>query len=132
MGYALTPTLSQRARGPASIDRAVQWVVAAVATLLVVVPLAPIVYQSVLDRPLCERVPGVSPPGTTQYWAKAYPGLRELQVLKDFGERTENSIVASICALEVTDAASPNYGYRPAMDAIVTRMRDRLSVPSAP
>jgi iron(III) transport system permease protein len=37
------------------MDRPVQWLVTAVATLLVVVPLAPIVYQSLLDRPLYER-----------------------------------------------------------------------------
>ena len=85
-------------------------------------------FEGVNDRPLCEQVPGVSTPGTTQYWAKAYPGLRELQVLKDYGERTSNSIVASICALEVTDASSSNYGYRPAMAAILERMKERLPV----
>lgn len=30
------------------------------------------------DTPLCEQVPGESAPGTTQYWAKAYAGLRQL------------------------------------------------------
>jgi hypothetical protein len=87
-------------------------------------------FEGVHDRPLCEREPGVSTPGTTQYWAKAYPGLRELQVLKDFGERTSNSIVASICALDVSDVNNPNYGYRPAMDAILTRMKESLPVPA--
>jgi hypothetical protein len=88
-------------------------------------------YPGVLDRPLCEQTPGVSPPGTTQYWGKAYPGLRELQVLKDYGERTGNSIVASICALNVTNASSPDYGYRPAMVALVDRMKEQLVVPAA-
>jgi len=86
-------------------------------------------YEGVLDRPLCEQRPGVSAPGTTQYWAKAYPGLRELQVLKDYGELTSNSIVASICALNVTNSSSSDYGYRPAMAAIVNRMKEQLVVP---
>ena len=84
------------------------------------------------QRPLCEQTPGTSAPGTTQFWAKAYPSLRELQVLKDYGERTSNSIVASICALEVTDTSSPNYGYRPAMDALISRMAERLPPAVAP
>lgn len=78
------------------------------------------------DRPLCERQPGVSPAGTTQYWAKAYPGLRQLQVLHDFGE---NSIVASICARNVdisTRDTRADFGYRPAVDTIVERLKERL------
>jgi hypothetical protein len=78
------------------------------------------------DRPLCEREPGVSTPGTTQYWAKAYPGLRQLQVLHDFGR---NSIVASICARNVdidTRDGRADFGYRPAVDTIVERLKERL------
>ena len=89
-------------------------------------------YPGVNDSPLCEQTPGTSAPGTTQYWAKAYPGLRELQVLKDYGERTSNSIVASICPLEVMDTSSPNFGYRPAMDALISRMAERLPPAVAP
>jgi len=83
-------------------------------------------YQGVLDRPLCEQTPGVSAPGTRQYWAKAYPGLRELQVLKDFGEKSTNSIVASICARNVTKEQDPDFGYRPAIAAIVDRLKEQL------
>jgi hypothetical protein len=36
--------------------------------------------------PVCEATPGVSSAGTNQYWGKAYPGLRQLQVLKELGE----------------------------------------------
>jgi hypothetical protein len=89
-------------------------------------------FEGVNNLPLCEQTPGVTPPGTTQYWAKAYPGSRELQVLKDYGERTSNSIVASICALEVADPSSPNYAYRPAMDAHIARMAERLPPAVAP
>jgi hypothetical protein len=79
------------------------------------------------DRPLCERNPGVDAPGTTQYWAKAYPGTRQLEVLRDYGD---NSIVASICARNVdirTSDTRPDFGYRPAVDAIVERLKDKLT-----
>lgn len=78
------------------------------------------------NKPLCEREPGVSAPGTMQYWAKAYPGLRQLQVLHDYGD---NSIVASICARNVdiaTRETRADFGYRPAIDAIVERLKEQL------
>jgi hypothetical protein len=79
-----------------------------------------------LDRPLCERDPGVSAAGTTQYWAKAYPGTRQLQVLEAYGQ---NSIVASICARNVdiaTQGSRADFGYRPAVDSIVERLKEQL------
>jgi hypothetical protein len=75
------------------------------------------------DRPLCEEDPGVSASGTTQYWAKAYPGGRHLEVLKEYGA---NSIVASICARNVTDPTASDFGYRPAIAAIVDRLKEQL------
>lgn len=83
-------------------------------------------YQGVYDRPICEQTPGQTPPGTTQYWGKAYPGSRELEVLKGFGEKTTNSIVASICARNVDRPADPDYGYRPAVAAIIERLQSQL------
>jgi hypothetical protein len=83
-------------------------------------------YEGDLNRPLCEAEPGVSAPGTIQYWAKAYPGTRQLEVLRGYGE---NSIVASICArnVDITTAdARADFGYRPAVDAIVERLKTRL------
>jgi hypothetical protein len=83
-------------------------------------------YKDRHDRPLCEAEPGVSRSGTLQYWAKAYPGLRQLEVLRDYGD---NSIVASICArnVDVTTAAErADFGYRPAIDAIVDRLKEQL------
>jgi hypothetical protein len=74
------------------------------------------------NRPLCQP-PGGGPPNTTQYWAKAYPGLRHLTVLRDFGK---NSIVASICP-KVTDQASTDFGYNPAVAAIIDRLKEVLS-----
>jgi hypothetical protein len=85
--------------------------------------LAVICYAGDMDRPLCEQSPGTSPPGTTQYWGKAYPGGRQLEVLEGYGA---NSIVASICARNVTDATAPDFGYRPALAAIVERLSEQL------
>ena len=72
------------------------------------------------NRPLCD--------GTTQTYAKAFPGLRELQVLKDYGEKgSHNSIVASICPKSLEgDKAGPGYGYNPAVSAIVDRLKEAL------
>ncbi|MEB2313277.1 MAG: hypothetical protein OZ921_12955 [Sorangiineae bacterium] len=77
------------------------------------------------DKPLCQDPNNPSaPPGTTQYYAKAYPGLRELQVLKEFGN---NSIVASICP-KIQDPGNVNYyGYNPAVAAIIERLKSALS-----
>jgi hypothetical protein len=70
------------------------------------------------NRPLCD--------GSTQVYAKAYPGVRELQVLKDFGAKgTQNSIVASICPKTLNKGDS-SYGYNPAVAAIIDRLKEAL------
>ena len=77
------------------------------------------------NSPLCQP-PGGGAPGTTQYYAKAYPGSRELSVLKGFGG---NAILASICPKVTTSAnpsSDPNYGYNPAVTAIVGRVKQAL------
>ena len=71
------------------------------------------------QNPLCEAASGDY--STIQWAAKAYPGLRELQVLKDFGA---NAVVASVCPRNVTDDTQQDYGYGPAVDAL----GDRLAV----
>ncbi|HVU04881.1 MAG TPA: hypothetical protein VHE30_24190 [Polyangiaceae bacterium] len=75
------------------------------------------------NNPLC-RPPGTTNYGAVQYFAKAYPGVRELQVLKDYGT---NSIIASICPKELSDKTAQDYGYRPAVDAIVDRLKEALT-----
>jgi hypothetical protein len=69
------------------------------------------------NRPLCQPPTG-GPAGTTQYFGKAYPGLRPLEVLRGIGD---SAIVASICP-KVLTPGEPGYGYQPAVDAIVDRM----------
>ena len=77
------------------------------------------------NSPLCQP-PAGGAPGTTQYFAKAYPGARELTVLKAFGD---NAIVASICPKLTTSAnptQDPNYGYNPAVTGLVNRLKEAL------
>src|SRR5690606_41733239 len=68
---------------------------------------------------------------STQTYAKAYPGIRELQALELFSEvnPTKNSIVASICPKEPDDAGKPDFGYRPAVATIVDRLKEQLQEP---
>jgi hypothetical protein len=71
----------------------------------------------------------------SQVRAKGYPGLRELEVLREFGN---NSIVASICPKNIapangkTEATDPDYGYNPAVGAIVERLKEALTVKCLP
>ncbi len=74
------------------------------------------------NRPLCQP-PGGGAAGITQSFAKAYPGTRHLQVLKEF---KDNSIVASICPKIVDDKTKADYGYNPAVKAIIDRLKEAL------
>jgi hypothetical protein len=75
------------------------------------------------NRALCQP-PGGGAAGTTQYYAKAYPATRVLQVLKDFGG---NSIVGSICPKKSDgDPSAAGFGYNPAVKAIVDRLKEKL------
>ncbi len=81
------------------------------------------------SRPLCQA-PGGGAAGTTQYFAKAYPGTRHLQVLRDFGT---NAIVASICPKVIDgDKTSASYGYNPAVGAIIARLKEALTAKCLP
>jgi hypothetical protein len=76
------------------------------------------------SKPLCETPDGSAPAANTQYYAKAYPATRVLEVLKDFGE---NSIVGSICPkVSSGSTTAPGFGYNPAVKAIVDRLKDKL------
>ena len=77
--------------------------------------------EEAYNRPLC-NYPGGGDDGT-QTHAKAYPGVRHLQVLKGVGD---NAIVASICPKDVSNQVSPGYGYNPAVSAMVRRFREAL------
>jgi hypothetical protein len=79
------------------------------------------------DTPLCEQVPGQTPPGQIQYFSKAYPGLRHLEVLRGASARGGNATLGSICARNTSDDARPDFGYRPAMQALLERVAPILT-----
>lgn len=80
--------------------------------------------------PLCQAPDGTY--GATQYYAKAFPGLRELQALRGFHAASpfsrNNAIVGSICPkdLDYANAETSGYGYNPAMRALVDRLKDNV------
>lgn len=76
--------------------------------------------------PLCQQSSGAY--GDTQVYAKAYPGLRQLQVLQGVGD---SGIVASICpkllpAADTMATLDPNVGYNPAVEAILKQIGTKL------
>ncbi|MGK3987632.1 hypothetical protein WME99_31615 [Sorangium sp. So ce136] len=80
------------------------------------------------DSPLCKPESG-NDPGyplprtTTQVKAKAYPGIRELQLIQSLGDR---GVAGSICPAQIEDTSSPDYGYRPIMNSVLDRLSTAL------
>jgi hypothetical protein len=70
------------------------------------------------ENPLCDP----SNPQIQKY-GKAYPGLRELAVIRGLGIQGS---VGSICPEQQTDHTANNFGYRPAMGSIVERLTPTL------
>jgi hypothetical protein len=71
------------------------------------------------NNPLCQ-----DPSGNyvqNQLYAKAYPGLRELELAKELG-----GVAASICPRNLTDPGAQDYGYRPALEALVKEIGSSL------
>lgn len=77
------------------------------------------------DNPLCQSDPNNMGSPTLQVRAKAYPGLRPLNVLRDLGSQ---GIVASVCPAQLSDQGenATDFGYRPAIGAIIDRLKDAL------
>jgi hypothetical protein len=74
------------------------------------------------NSPLCQPPTGGAP-GTTQYYGKGYPGVRELTLAKQLGDRAVGS---SICPKVLNDTSSGDYAYTPALNALVGRIRSTL------
>ena len=81
------------------------------------------------NNPLCEPNPNDSGNPTLQTRAKAYPGVKNLAIVKGMQNQ---GIAASICPAQL---ANPNnadgtpaadYGYRPAVKAIIDRLKQAL------
>lgn len=78
-------------------------------------------YGDIHPKPLCQESP-TTPSGTGQYYGKAYPAQRILSVLAGVGD---NAIVSSICP-KIHDPTLEDFGYNPAIAAIVDRLGDKL------
>ena len=69
---------------------------------------------------------------TVQTYAKAYPTIRELMLANMMGGQ---GIVSSLCPIHTDDNAAgddPLYGYRPAVNAIVNRLKSALGSQCVP
>lgn len=84
--------------------------------------------------PSCDCAGNKNPPlcGATagqQVKAKAYPTVREFAVVRALGEQ---GIIASLCPIQLTDKTKPTYGYNPAVQAIIDRLKDALTTQCLP
>ena len=73
------------------------------------------------DTPLCQAPDGTY--SSTQYFDQAYPGLRQLELLKAVGAQ---GIVAPICPAQIQNPTAVDFAYRPAMAAIVQAVAEHL------
>jgi hypothetical protein len=66
-----------------------------------------------------------------QYRGGAYPGIRQLMLLKELGEQ---GIVGSICPAQIKADTLSDFGYRPVITALAERLaaRDALAQPATP
>jgi hypothetical protein len=79
------------------------------------------------NSPLCSGVTATT--DGVQLYDKAYPGLRELQVLKDFGY---NGVIGSICPKNLDAPGGganpdPDYGYNPFFRALMSHIKEDFS-----
>jgi hypothetical protein len=71
--------------------------------------------------PVCQASDGSY--GKTQLYARALPGVRELELLQKLGER---AAVGSVCAAPSAGEPDPGFGYKPSLDAALRLLRTRL------
>lgn len=85
--------------------------------------------------PSCDCAPDntTNPPlcgsGNQQIKAKAYPTVRELQVVRALGDQ---GIVSSLCPIQLDKPNEPTYGYRPAVASIIDRLKNALTTQCLP
>jgi hypothetical protein len=75
-----------------------------------------------INDPLCQD-PSNGNYVAVQHFAKAYPGTRQLEVVRELGD---NAFAGSICAPQVTDTASAEFGYRPVVRSVVRHIGESL------
>jgi hypothetical protein len=74
------------------------------------------------DNPLCQDA-ATGQYTSVQRRAKGYPGTRHLEVIKGLGDQ---GVVASVCPSRIDDTTARDYGYSPAIGAIVERLKKRI------
>jgi hypothetical protein len=67
--------------------------------------------------------------GNQQIKAKAYPTIREFEVVRALGDQ---GIISSLCPIQLTDKGAPTYGYRPAVATIIDRLKNALTTQCLP
>jgi hypothetical protein len=77
--------------------------------------------NAIATNPICQGDDGSY--GPVQRYARALPGLRELQVVKGLGDR---AAVGSVCAPIISGASDPTFGYKPTIDAALRALRLRI------
>jgi hypothetical protein len=87
------------------------------------------------NTPLCQKVNGAYT--TTQIYGAAYPSIREMAIAHAMAVSPSGvqGIVSSVCPIHVSFAGSssdPLFGYRPAANAIVDRVKNSLTVQCFP
>ncbi len=77
------------------------------------------------NTPLCQPGAGPGGHGTTQIHGKAYPSVREMVIARAMSRQ---GIVSSLCPIHETEQGEgdPLYGYRPAVAAIIDRLKVSL------
>ena len=79
------------------------------------------------NPPLCEGP--ITGGNGTQVRAKAYPTVREFRVVRALGDQ---GVIASLCPIQLTDKNAPTYGYKPAVAAIIDRLKNALTTQCLP
>jgi hypothetical protein len=86
------------------------------------------------NTPLCQKTGGTY--GTTQIAGKAYPSIREMAIAHAMSKQPSGNqaIVSSMCPIHTTATSNtdPVFGYRPAVNAIINRLKNALSVQCLP
>jgi hypothetical protein len=86
------------------------------------------------NKPLCQMVAGAYT--ATQIYGKAYPSVREMEIAHAMADQPAGiqGIASSLCPIHTTaaSASDPVFGYRPAVNAIIDRLKNALSVQCLP
>jgi len=86
------------------------------------------------NKPLCQMTGGAYT--ATQIYGKAYPSVREMEIAHAMADQSAGvqGIASSLCPIHTTatGAADPVFGYRPAVNAIIDRLKNALSVQCLP